>query len=110
MLVDRWGRRSSPRRSWIGCSKLYAEESYMQFRTTRRGLFGGTAAALASWKLGTAATTPAAHSEVLKLGVASYSFRKFSRADMIKGLQTLGIKYVNVKDVHLPMAASMAEI
>jgi sugar phosphate isomerase/epimerase len=82
----------------------------MQFRTTRRGLFGGSAAVLASWKLGSGATTPAAHSEALKLGVASYSFRKFSRAEMIKGLQTLGIKYVNVKDVHLPMAASMAEI
>src|SRR5258708_1460653 len=92
------------------CSKLYGEDFCMQFRTTRRGLFGGSAAVLASWKFGSAATTPAAHSEALKLGVASYSFRKLSRAEMIKGLQTLGIKYVNVKDVHLPLTASKEEI
>ena len=82
----------------------------MQIRTTRRGLFGGAAAVLATWKSGSAATTPAVHSGGLKLGVASYSFRKFSRADMIKGLQALGIKYVNVKDFHLPLTASSSEI
>ena len=39
----------------------------------------------------------------LRLGVASYSFRKFSRSDVIGFMQQLNTPYLNVKDVHLPM-------
>jgi sugar phosphate isomerase/epimerase len=46
----------------------------------------------------------------LKLGVASYSFRKLSRADAIKGLKALNVSYVNIKDFHLPMKATPEEI
>ena len=37
-----------------------------------------------------------------KLGVASYSFRKFSRAQAIEMTKQLGTPYLNIKDVHLP--------
>jgi sugar phosphate isomerase/epimerase len=45
----------------------------------------------------------------IRLGVASYSFRKFGRADVIKFMKELNTPYLNVKDVHLPMG-SPAEI
>ncbi len=82
----------------------------MQIRTTRRELIGGAAAALAALRTAGAATTPATHSEDLKLGVASYSFRKLSRADAIKGIKALKIQYVNIKDFHLALKSTPDEI
>ncbi|MEO8130346.1 MAG: sugar phosphate isomerase/epimerase family protein [Bryobacteraceae bacterium] len=82
----------------------------MDIRTTRRELIGGAAAAMAALRTAGAATTPATHSEDLKLGVASYSFRKFSRADAIKGILALNVSYVNVKDFHLAMKSTPDEI
>ncbi len=46
----------------------------------------------------------------LKLGVASYSFRKFSRAQAIAMTKQLGTPYLNVKDVHLPLNSTPEEI
>lgn len=40
----------------------------------------------------------------LRLGVASYSFRKFGQADVIRFMKELHTPYLNLKDVHLPMA------
>ena len=37
----------------------------------------------------------------LKIGVASYSLRKFPRDKAIAALKELGVKYVTIKDVHL---------
>ena len=45
-----------------------------------------------------------------KLGVASYSFRKFSRAQAIAMTKQLGTPYLNVKDFHLPLNSSPEEI
>ncbi len=39
----------------------------------------------------------------IRLGVASYSFRKFGRADVIAFLKQVGTAYLNVKEVHLPI-------
>ena len=39
----------------------------------------------------------------IRLGVASYSFRKFGPADVIKFMKELNTPYLNVKDFHLPM-------
>jgi sugar phosphate isomerase/epimerase len=44
-----------------------------------------------------------------KLGVASYSFREFSRKIAIQGTQKLA-KFINYKDVHLPLTSTPAEI
>jgi sugar phosphate isomerase/epimerase len=46
-----------------------------------------------------AAAPPPATS--LKIGVASYSLRKFPRDKAIAALKTLNVKYVTIKDVHL---------
>jgi sugar phosphate isomerase/epimerase len=46
----------------------------------------------------------------IKLGVASYSFRKFSRAQTIQMLKELGTPYLNVKDFHLKLDSSPEEI
>ncbi len=45
-----------------------------------------------------------------KLGVASYSFREFSRKIAIQGTQKLNTHYINYKDVHLPLTSTPAEI
>src|SRR3954452_21749293 len=46
----------------------------------------------------------------MKLGFASYSFRKFSRAQAIQMMKELGTPYLNVKDFHLKMDSSPEEI
>lgn len=46
----------------------------------------------------------------IKLGVASYSFRKFDRAKAIAMTKELGTPYLNVKDFHLKLDSSPSEI
>src|SRR5579875_498727 len=46
----------------------------------------------------------------IKLGVASYSFRKFPRAQAISMTLQLGTHYMNVKDVHLPIDSTPEQI
>jgi sugar phosphate isomerase/epimerase len=46
----------------------------------------------------------------IKLGIASYSFRKFSREQAIQMTKELGTPYLNVKDFHLKLSSSPAEI
>jgi sugar phosphate isomerase/epimerase len=44
-----------------------------------------------------------------KVGIASYTFRKFSLDDTIKALQRLGLHYISIKDAHLALTSSTAE-
>ena len=46
----------------------------------------------------------------VKLGVASYSLRNFSREKAIEMTKALGTPYINFKSVHLPYDASPSEI
>jgi sugar phosphate isomerase/epimerase len=46
----------------------------------------------------------------IKLGVASYSFRKFSREQAIQMTKELGTPYLNVKDFHLKLDSTPEEI
>jgi sugar phosphate isomerase/epimerase len=46
----------------------------------------------------------------IRLGVASYSLRKFSRAAAIPMVKALGAPFVNLKSVHLPYEATPAEL
>ena len=78
-------------------------------QSTRR-TFLTTAATLAAAPAVSAATTQAHHEDALPLGVATYSLREFSRADAIKIIQSLGIKYVNVKSMHMPYESTPAEL
>ena len=76
--------------------------------TSRRTFLGASAAALAASRtdLRAASEDP----REFKLGIASYSLRKFSRAQAIAMLKQMNVKYVNIKDVHLAMNASPEEI
>jgi len=46
----------------------------------------------------------------LKLGVASYSLRNFSRQRAIEMTKDLGVRYINLKSVHLPYDATTEQI
>lgn len=66
--------------------------------TRRTFLAGGVAtAATTMLPLHAAPTSP------VRLGIASYTFRKFDSAHLIEFLHELKTPYVNLKDVHLPM-------
>lgn len=47
--------------------------------------------------------SPEAKLSPIRLGVASYSFRKFDRKHVIEFMKQLNLTLLNVKDVHLPM-------
>jgi len=57
----------------------------------------------------TAPGAPLISEPALKLGVASYSLRNFSREQAIEMTRSLGVKYINFKSMHLPYDASAAE-
>ncbi len=46
----------------------------------------------------------------IRLGLCTYTFRKFTRAQAIQMTKDAGVKYVNVKDVHLSMKLSPEEM
>lgn len=72
---------------------------------TRRGFLASAAAAsavAAAPRVGAAAvTTESHHWGDIRLGVATYSLRNFSRGQAIKIIKDLGITYINVKSVHM---------
>lgn len=70
----------------------------------RRDFLGAAAAFLAALASG-APVVPA-----FELGVATYSLRKFSRADAIAMLRSLRVSCVNVKEFHLPYKSTPAEL
>jgi sugar phosphate isomerase/epimerase len=80
----------------------------MALEVNRRELMGGAVAALASLGVSSAATK-ASEEAGLKLGVASYSLRKLSRADAIKAMEALNCRYINIKEFHAPIKATEAE-
>jgi sugar phosphate isomerase/epimerase len=45
----------------------------------------------------------------LKIGVASYSYLKLPLDDAIKGIARVGVGYVSIKDVHLPLKSTAEE-
>jgi sugar phosphate isomerase/epimerase len=75
---------------------------------SRRTFIGASTALFAASRSGIAASTEDPRD--FKLGVATYSLRKFSRPQAIAMLKQLNIKYVDIKDVHLPLTATPDEI
>jgi sugar phosphate isomerase/epimerase len=76
------------------------------FKPTRRSILSqGTALAAAS-ALPAANTASAADmpASPVRLGVASYSLRKFDRAHVIEFMKALNVHLINLKDMHLPMS------
>jgi len=76
-------------------------------RSSRRTFLAVTAGAAAapaiSWAEPTAPPGPAA---ALKLGLASYSVRKFTLDQALDMCKEMALRYINLKDVHLPMTDS----
>jgi inosose dehydratase len=70
------------------------------------GTLGASAALAPRAARVSAAGTPAA----LKLGLASYSMRKRSLDEVIDFARAQGITHLSLKDVHLPLTASPAEL
>jgi len=77
---------------------------------TRRSFLGAGAAALAATGGKLAAQEYRMGGADLKLGIASYSFRKFSREKAIEMTKALGTPYLNVKDFHLKLDSTPEEI
>ncbi len=75
------------------------------FTPTRRSILSQGAALAAASALPTA-TVAAAEMPVspVRLGVASYSFRKFDRAHVIEFMKALNAQLINLKDMHLPIS------
>lgn len=83
--------------------------------TTRRSFLGAAAAlpvlpAAASSPSRVSAGSDPHHWGGVKLAVATYSLRKFSRSAAVGIVKDLGIKYVNVKSFHMPYYLSEDEL
>ncbi len=76
--------------------------------TNRRNFLSTSAAAAALASAPLAAQSNSSHD--IKLGVASYSLRQFSRNLAIKTIKQLGVEYVNIKEFHLPYIAKPEDI
>ena len=75
---------------------------------SRRGFLAASAAAFAASRTAFPAIVDDPHD--FKLGVASYSLRKFSRGQAIELLQQMHARYVNIKEFHLPLDSTPDEI
>jgi sugar phosphate isomerase/epimerase len=78
-------------------------------RSFLRASLGATGSALALSSLDLAKSATGDHPE-LKLGIASYSLRKFPRAEAIQMIKRLGVRYVNIKSYHLPLDSTPDQI
>ncbi len=82
-------------------------------RTTRRRFLGASALTAAA-SLITAphsySANMSANNATMNLGLASYSFRKFSQEEAIKMAARAGLQYICFKSMHLPLDASPEEL
>jgi sugar phosphate isomerase/epimerase len=79
-------------------------------RFLQTGLLG-SAVAMAASGTGFGAVTKPEHDrdDGLKLGVASYTYRKFTLDQAIAMTKQAGFKYINLKEVHLPLKSTKEE-
>ncbi len=78
----------------------------MNLNLSRRSLIRGGAALTASAALSNSTfslAAPMASESPIRLGIASYTFRKFDQAHLIEFMKQLKTPYLNLKDIHLPM-------
>ncbi len=77
----------------------------------RTGAMG--AAIMAMWRRAARAEVALAASSsanTLRLGIAGYTFRKFSLDDTLPMLRQLAVRYLCIKDFHLPLTATTEDI
>lgn len=88
-------------------------ETINRRRFFQTGLLGSTALAASATfpaALFAGATKPGREPcHGLKLGITSYTFRKFTLEQAIAMTQQAGAKYISLKDVHLPLKSTQAE-
>jgi len=90
--------------------------STMKAQSSRRDFLKQTGLLAAAAGLGSPQTysaqvpVPGLASPLNKLGLASYTTRNFSLDQTIQMTQRLGLKYLSIKDVHLPLTASDSDI
>lgn len=83
----------------------------MTNHTTRRGFLG--AAGIAGWSMAGAAPASAKIEPApwgIKLGVATYSLRKFDRAKAIEMIKALQTPWVSIKEFHLRYVSTPEEL
>jgi sugar phosphate isomerase/epimerase len=81
-------------------------------RFLQTGLLGSTAlaaAALPGAALADVTKAPRDAFDGLKVGMTSYTLRKFPLDEAIAMSRQVGVKYISLKDVHLPMKSTPAE-
>ena len=78
--------------------------------TTSRRAFLGSAAGMAAASLRAREAPASPRPRRLKVGLASYSLRKFSLDQAIEMCRAMDVRYITLKDVHLPMTATPDEI
>jgi sugar phosphate isomerase/epimerase len=86
-------------------------------RLSRRGFVGlaASATALSPLLTGTRATYAQASGIVadpwlgLKVGLASYSYSRLPLDEAIQGVRRVGVRYVSIKDIHLPLKSTADE-
>jgi sugar phosphate isomerase/epimerase len=93
--------RNVPRRSFLKLAALGAAGAALSELGTADTIIGQAMRPV---------TGPNAPDDGLKLGVASYSLRNFSRQQAIEMTKALRTPYINLKSVHLPYEATPAEI
>ncbi len=74
----------------------------------RKVLLGGTALAASTFlspgrAFGIGGQTSDSTASPIRLGIASYTFRKFDQPHLIEFMKELKTPYLNLKDMHLPM-------
>jgi sugar phosphate isomerase/epimerase len=82
----------------------------MAFSSKSRRAFLGTAAGVAAASLLPREAAASSRPRRLKVGLASYSLRKFSLEQAIEMCRAMEVRYITLKDVHLPMTATPDEI
>src|SRR5437773_3617466 len=84
--------------------------SGMTFPFTSRRAFLGTAAGTAAASLVARESPASPRPRRLKVGLASYTLRKFSLDQAIDMCRAMDVHSITLKDVHLPMTATPDEI
>jgi sugar phosphate isomerase/epimerase len=77
-------------------------------KTSRRSFLAASAGALTAPLAGFSAIIDDPND--FKLGVATYSLRKFSREQAIAMLKQMHVRYINIKEFHLPVDSTPQEI
>src|SRR6266446_1299946 len=95
------------------CDELQIKNTFSRRTFVRSGALVAAAFAASNELFPIAAGRPSAHEgSPIRLGLASYTFRNFSRAQMIGFLKQLSVLELNAKDVndHLPADAQEVRV